>query len=106
MAKKNHYSWWAYIKAIVREYPARQDVNLHGVALREYEAVRDAVDTTERMTDAVSRMSVIRLVHFERTHTLEGAALRIPCSRSLAAKWQRDFFEEVARNCGLLDLGR
>lgn len=103
MAKKNHYAWWAYIKAIVQAYPARQDVNLRGVALREYEAVRDAVDATERMTDAVSRMSVIRLVHFERTHTLEGAALTIPCDRATAARWQRRFFEEVARNRNLLD---
>lgn len=103
MAQKNHYTWWAYIKSIVREYPARQGANLHGVALREYEAVRDAVDATERMTDALARMSIIRLVHFDRTHTLEGAALTVPCDRATAARWQRRFFEDVARNRNLLD---
>lgn len=103
MAQKNHYTWWAYIKAIVREYPNRQGANLHGVSLREYEAVRDAVDATERMTDAVARMSVVRLVHFERTHTLEGAAITVPCGVATAARWQRRFFEEVARNMMLLD---
>lgn len=103
MAQKNHYTWWAYIKSIVREYPARQGANLHGVALREYEAVQDAVDATERMTDAVARMSVIRLVHFERTHTIAGAALTIPCGERTAMRWQRRFFEEVARNRGLIE---
>lgn len=103
MAQKNHYSWWAYIKEIVREYPSRQGENLRGVALREYEAVRDTLDATEHMADAVSRISVIRLVHFELTHTIVGAALTIPCDRSTAARWQRQFFEEVARNLGLLD---
>lgn len=103
MAKKNHYSWWPYIRDAVQAYPASLGQDLHGVALLNYEAVRDAVDATERMTDAVARMSVIRLVHFERTHTLEGAALTVPCDRATAARWQRRFFEDVARNRNLLD---
>lgn len=103
MAQKARYSWWAYIKEIVQAYPEKKSYGLHGVEMREYEAVRDAVEFTEQMTSAENRMEVIKLVHFDRTHTLAGAALTIPCDRATAARWQRQFFEEVARNRGILD---
>lgn len=100
---KLHYPWWGYIKAIIREYPDRMGKDLSGVAKREYEAVQAAIEATERMDDGETRLKVIRLVHFEGTYTLEGAALSVPCSERTAAYWQRKFFEMVARNRGLLD---
>lgn len=102
--KKRHYSWWPYIREIVREYHDRYEKeNLLGVDLRNREAVMDAIDVTLRMAGGQNRMKLIRLLHWDRTHTLEGAALVIPCSRRTVAYWQREFFETVARNCGLLD---
>lgn len=100
---KLHYPWWNYIKSIIRAYPNRKGTELSGVAKRECEAVQAAIGATERMESAAVRLKIIQLVHFERTHTLEGAAMMVPCSRSWAAKLQRDFFEEVARNRDLLD---
>lgn len=100
---KPHYTWWGCVKAIIRAYPGRTCNDLSGVAKREYEAVQAAVGATERMLNGTERLKVIRLVHWDRTRTLEGAALTVPCSRSWAAKWQKDFFEEVAKNMGLLD---
>lgn len=99
----HHYPWWGYIKAIVRSYPGRQGRELSGVAQREQEAVQAAIDATEGMMNGRSRLEVIRLLHWDGVCTLDGAALEIPCSRSLAAKWQRQFFEEVAKRRDLLD---
>lgn len=105
--KKQHYPWWNYVKYIVQQYPAWNKASPYEEMLRTdwqgWGAVRRTIDLTERTEDGLSRMKVIRLVHWDRTHTLEGAALSVPCSRSLASKWQREFFEEVARNRGLLD---
>lgn len=100
---KQHYPWWGYIKAAIREYPGRCGMELSGVALREREAVKAAVEATERMTDGAARLKVIRLVHFDRTHQLPGAALAVPCSERTANYWQKSFFEMVARNRDLLD---
>lgn len=100
---KPHYPWWSYIKSIIRAYPDREEKELVGVAKREYEAVQAAIEATERMESAAVRLKIIQFAHFDRTHTLEGAALMVPCSRSWAAKLQRDFFKEVARNRDLLD---
>ena len=100
---KQHYKWWGYIKAIVREYPEHRSDELFGVESREHEAVKKAVDDTLSRDDGANRLKVISMVHWERTRTLEGAALEVSCSVRTANRWQRSFFEEVARNRGLLD---
>lgn len=100
---KQHYPWWGYVRHIVREHSLHQWNGRTGVALTNWEAVENAVEATERMGDGQNRLKVIRMVHWDRTHTLEGAAITIPCSRRTAAYWQREFFEMVARNRGLMD---
>lgn len=102
---KKHYPWWGYIKAVIREYPFQIDADLSGVALRNHNAVKSAIEKTERMPDGENRMKVIERLHFSdpRILTLDGVAQTIPCDRATAARWQRRFFEEVARNKDLID---
>lgn len=101
--KKTYYPWWGYIKAVIRAYPGRMGLELSGVAKREQESVRTAVEATKRMTDGETRLKAIRLMHWSGLYTLDGAAIAIPCDRATIARWQRKFFEEVARNRDLLD---
>ncbi len=103
VVSRRHYKWWGYIKTIIQEYPKVQPSDLSGVALREHEAVKKAVGDTLKLDGGTNRMSVISMVHWKQTHTLEGAALAVPCSRRTAAYWQKEFFERSARNMGLLD---
>lgn len=103
MRSRRHYKWWGYIKTIIQEYPKVQPGDISGVALREREAVKKAVGDTLKLDGGTNRMSVISMVHWKQTHTLEGAARAVPCDRATAARWQRRFFEEVARNRDLLD---
>lgn len=95
---KQHYPWWSYVKAIIRAYPGQTGKDLSCVEAMNYEAVKAAIEATERMENGEARMKVIRLVHLEQTHTLGGAALVVPCSERTAVYWQRRFFEMVARN--------
>lgn len=97
------YSWWPYVRDIIRAYPARKSEDTTGVSKQEFESVQAAIEATERMDGGEVRLKVIRMVYWDGTHTLNGAALEIPCDRSTAARWQRKFFEDVARNRGLLD---
>ncbi len=100
---KRHYPWWGHVKAIIRAYPGQTGKDLSRVETMNYEAVKAAIEATQRMENGEARMKVVRLVHLERAHTLEGAALTVPCDRATAARWQRRFFEEVARNRDFLD---
>ena len=79
----------------VRELPSTQQ--------REYEAVRRAVEATGRYRNGADRLKVIRLVLWDRSHTLEGAALTVPCSYMTARRYHCDFIIHVAKNYGLLD---
>lgn len=107
MRKKPHYTWWPYIREIIREYPEGLSYkDAHDPSRsknKDFESVGEAINTTEREEKGRERLKVIKMVHWDRTHTLEGAALEVPCDRSTAARWQRKFFEEVAKNRGLLD---
>lgn len=76
---------------------------LPGTRQREYEAVRRAVAATQRMRTGADRLRIIRMVLWEGTHTLEGAARRIPCSVRHAKEWHGDFIRLVASNYGLMD---
>ena len=132
---KPRYSWWGYVKNIIRQYPAlKQEYDsLHeqsvtssitgmpgsrassrgteDVAIRElpytkqreYEAVRRAVETTKRKTSAHDRLKVIDLVFWKRSHTLDGAAITIPCSYMTARRYHAEFIMLVASYYGLLD---
>lgn len=106
-SNKCHYSWWPYIREIIREYPeglSHKDAHDPSrVKIKDFESVREAIIVAEREERSRERLKVIKMVHWDRTHTLEGAALEIPCDRSTVARWQRKFFEEVARNRGLLN---
>ena len=70
---------------------------------REYEAVRRAIAATERMTASRDRLRIIELVFWKRSHTLEGAALTIPCSYMTARRYHSEFIMTVALIYGLLD---
>lgn len=102
---KHHHPWWSYVKAIIRAYPGQMGKDLSRVETMNYEAVKSAIEATERMENGAERMKVIRLLHWAkpRTLTLDGAALSVPCDRATAARWQRSFFEEVAQNRNFMD---
>lgn len=100
---KPRYGWWGYVKWMIRQYPARKGRYIQAAALREQSAVQKAIDQTEAMDNGTERMQVIDLVFFKQTHTLEGAALMIPCHYETARHWHTDFIKLVARNFGLIE---
>lgn len=71
---------------------------------REYEAVSMAIAVTGRMKTGRYRLKVIDLVFWKRSHTLEGAALMVPCSYDTAQNYHADFIKLVAKYYGLMDL--
>jgi len=79
----------------IRELPSN--------AQREYEAVRRAIDHTERYSNGRDRLAVIDMVLWKRTHTLEGAALMVPCSIATAKRWHAEFIRMVGSCYGLMD---
>ena len=63
------YPWWGYVREILRRYPDH-------TTEAEAAAVVSAIAQTGQMPEGQSRLAVIQMVFFRKTHTLHGAALR------------------------------
>lgn len=71
---------------------------------RKYDAVSNAILKT-RLTHpntASDRLKVIDLVYWKQSHTVAGAAMKVPCHRNIAGKWQGDFIKLVAEELDLV----
>lgn len=79
----------------IRELPSTKQ--------REYEAVRRAIEITERYRNGLDRLAIIRMVLWDKQYTLAGAALQIPCHYKTAAQWHSEFIRTVAGCYGLMD---
>jgi hypothetical protein len=69
---------------------------------KEYDSVKKAIETTERYNNGRSRLMVIDMVLWKATHTLEGAALMIPCNVQTAKAWHGEFIRLVASSYGFI----
>lgn len=94
---KPRFGWWSYVKDMIRRYPDRTNDD-------ETKAVAVAIEDTERLLDGDDRMKLIRMVFLKKTHTLQGAALNVPCSYETAKIWTQQFIRLVAKSfsCGSL----
>lgn len=70
---------------------------------REFAAVCKAIATTERYRNGTKRLTLIKLMYWDNTHTMQGAALNIPVSYDTAKEWNREFIRLVAKHYGLMD---
>lgn len=68
---------------------------------REYDAVYLAIQRTRCMPNGHLRLKVIRLVYWDRSHTVDGAGLAVGYQSRQARKIHGDFVRLVAENLGL-----
>jgi predicted DNA-binding protein (UPF0251 family) len=84
----------AHNNAALRELP---EINR-----REMEAVRQAIAETLTLDTGQERIQVIRCVFWDKTHTLEGAAMKLHRCKRTVAQWHGEFIRCVAKYFGLL----
>lgn len=69
---------------------------------REKAAVEKAIEETTKMETGEERMKMVRMVFWDHTHTIAGAARKLNrCERTLV-QWHGDFIRLVAECFGLL----
>lgn len=69
---------------------------LPGPQQAEYEAVRKAVAVTEQMRTGADRLTLMNLVFWKQSHTLQGAAMAVNVSYDTAIDYHGDFIMTVA----------
>ena len=70
---------------------------------REYEAVRRAVLQTGQLRGADTRLGLVDLVFWRRSHNITGAAQKLYISPSTARRYSAEFITLVGKNFGLFD---
>lgn len=90
------YDWWGYAKGMIRRYPARNTV-------REREAVDRAIARTGELPDGEARLELARLMFWQCSHTLSGAAMKCCVSERTARRWHTEFIRMVAGEYGLME---
>lgn len=73
------------------------------IHMKELTAVHSAVCRTRQLPRGEVRIRLIRMIYWDRSHTLAGAALRLEISEVTAKRWHGEFLREVGRAFGLLD---
>ena len=108
-----HYGWWGYVKDIIRRYPTlcEQEKALHETCISPdlNGMPRGSGTPTDPVADAAltldtgqERLQVIRCVFWDKTHTLEGAAMKLHISYVTARRWHGEFIKKVAYFFGFL----
>lgn len=70
---------------------------------REMEAVSKAIEETKKLDTGEERLHMVRLVFWNRTHTLEGVSKKsYRCKRTIV-QWHGDFIRLVAKEFGFID---
>lgn len=65
---------------------------------KEYDAVLGAArETMREFWNGEQRLQLIDMVFWNKTHTLQGAALALHINYETAKRWQRDFAQKVAK---------
>lgn len=79
--------------AALRELPDKQQ--------RELDAVRGAIASTKALPDGEERLRMVKLVFWDRTYTLDGAAMQLHrCTRTIW-QWHGDFIRAVEKELDL-----
>lgn len=124
--------WYSYVRGMVRQFPAL-DKEIKQIEppclVRSAESARSAGSRVRRPTEGVvlrragsatrlrehdavayaisqadpETLNLIRLVFWDSSHTLEGAALSMHISYGTAKNWVHEFLMDVAGRFGLLE---
>ncbi len=78
-------------------------ITLGNPADREMDAVRKAVEDTKRLKTGKTRLEIITLVYWKKTHTLQGACDAVFVAYDTGKVYHAEFIRLVAKHFGLLD---
>lgn len=92
----------AYIREILQSYPEIKNKQIKTAQeQRRVDIVGQALESIGKMKYSNSKLQIIKMVYFDRSHTLYGAALQIPVSERTAQRWNTEVMELIAEKMNL-----
>jgi hypothetical protein len=87
--------WWGYVRRVLYAYPKLQPSTT--TEQREKDAVETAIYQTEKLPDSELRLRLVAAIFFQKTHLLEGAAMREHVSYHTAQRKINQFIKLVGK---------
>lgn len=101
------YIWWGYAKAMIRQYPKLQAAGdaqqLPATQQKEYEAVKKALEITQKKSNGENRIAVIDYVLWQKKCCIDQAAALLYVSETTARRYHGEFVRLVGECYGLTE---
>lgn len=95
------YWWHMHIKAAIGRYKLlKSDSSEQSDRLSS--AIKWAERETRRQVDGDLKMKAVKMVLMDRTHTSEGAAMKLYVSERTIHTWCSNFVRLVGKRCGYM----
>lgn len=105
MARKpySRYSnyWYGVVYKMIQIYPFLEDEETPQIELIRA-AVDKSIEETKKLPDGDLRMQAVKMLYFDKTHTIEGVAMQLFVSGRTVKRWGQDFVKLVGRNSGYM----
>ena len=95
MARRRGREWWDYMVKVICVHPVIPEPQTP-LTIRERAAVEYAIAQTKRRTDGEQRLTLIRLMYWDQTHSVSEAADALGISWETARHWSADFIKATA----------
>lgn len=88
-------NWYYYdARKMVQKYPAiKKDNSFYAITYTN--AIEETIKETKKLHNGDLRVQAMKLIFFEHTHTIEGAALQLYVSYETIKKWISEFINAV-----------
>ena len=91
--------WYGLSQTMIRRYPGiKSERGIQSAIFTQ--AIEQALEDTARLNDGDSRIQVIKLIYFDKTDTIDGAALKVHASRRTVQRWSSAFVNMVGKYAG------
>ena len=91
--------WYCCSQTMIRRYPELKKEKGIQPAIW-FNAIKNALEDTAELVDGESRLKAIEMINFQKTHTIDGAAMEVSASRRTVQRWNSEFVNLVGKNAG------
>ena len=99
MAGKTRYYWYAHVKRTIERYPDGLDRSTNQGAIA-YASIERVIADTQKLQDGKERLELVKMLCWDKSHTIEGAAHVLHVGDRTAHRWWHAFIYAVAKEIG------
>lgn len=94
--------WYGVVVKLVQIYPMLDEDDTTEQTIRAKEAIERSLEKTRNMKEGEARIKAVRMIYFDKTHNLDGAAMVLHYHWRTVQNWMNDFIRLVGKEAGYM----